>query len=416
MSPTTDIRCDPLSDYAAHFHAALGPGHRVASPLGAYMLLALIAPFATGNDRTELERALGCGAAEAAEFAASLLEIPHPAIHQAVAMWSREAFLGDDLRRWRDALSLAVERGAIPAQAVADEWARQATNDQIDRFPVTLDPNCVLLLASALAVSGKWQQPLWSEPAWRLGKCPWAQEIKEVFQIHPPGDRAIVSTRSAGLVGAAILETEEEFQVISVIGEAGLPHDRVIAAAHEVARLVSGLESPAEFCSLFDLPLAVGPAWEIEEQEIPSIHPDQRFENAIAYLPAWSVDGAVIDLLKNAAYGFSAAANALIAGLIPIPEGYSAEAAQRTIAKFDRFGFSAASVTAIAIMAGAAGPGRTELNHTARSRTATVRFSRPFAVVAVAGSSKKPHPWRGVPVFSAWVTRPGNPEPDRMFD
>ena len=37
--------------YAARLHAAIGPGHQVASPLGAWLLLALVGPAAAGPDR-----------------------------------------------------------------------------------------------------------------------------------------------------------------------------------------------------------------------------------------------------------------------------------------------------------------------------------------------------------------------------
>ncbi|MBM0258971.1 hypothetical protein JNW89_21570, partial [Micromonospora sp. 4G55] len=44
----------PLARYAARLHAGAGDRHHVASPLGAWLLLALAAPAATGADRDEL--------------------------------------------------------------------------------------------------------------------------------------------------------------------------------------------------------------------------------------------------------------------------------------------------------------------------------------------------------------------------
>ena len=40
---TSRVITDPLVAYAARLHAAIGSGHHVASPLGAWMVLALLA-------------------------------------------------------------------------------------------------------------------------------------------------------------------------------------------------------------------------------------------------------------------------------------------------------------------------------------------------------------------------------------
>ena len=42
-SVATDALADALTAYAGRFHAAVGPCHHVASPLGAWLLLALVA-------------------------------------------------------------------------------------------------------------------------------------------------------------------------------------------------------------------------------------------------------------------------------------------------------------------------------------------------------------------------------------
>jgi hypothetical protein len=52
-------RTQAIAAYAARFHGALGSGHRAASPLGAWLLLALVAPAAEGERREEIEEALG---------------------------------------------------------------------------------------------------------------------------------------------------------------------------------------------------------------------------------------------------------------------------------------------------------------------------------------------------------------------
>jgi hypothetical protein len=55
-----------VASYARRFHAVIGSRHHVASPLGAWLLLALCAPAASGTQRRELVEVLGCEPEEAA--------------------------------------------------------------------------------------------------------------------------------------------------------------------------------------------------------------------------------------------------------------------------------------------------------------------------------------------------------------
>ncbi len=60
----------PVSAYAGRLHAAIGDRHYVASPLGAWLLLALCGPAATGESLAELTEVLGCDTGSAAGAAA----------------------------------------------------------------------------------------------------------------------------------------------------------------------------------------------------------------------------------------------------------------------------------------------------------------------------------------------------------
>jgi hypothetical protein len=185
----------------------------------------------------------------------------------------------------------------------------------------------------------------------------------------------------------------------------------VIAAAHEVAARASGRNSTAVPRSLFDLPLGAGHAWEITEDEFETDDPDERLESAEVKLPSWRVTESTTDLLGDPVFGFRAAAAALEARFPRIPQGYEFQAVQGATANFDRNGFSAAAVTAIEGVPRMAAGGWDRPRSKGLHRHAEVRFSRPFAVVAVALSPQDgaapegTSPWRGVPLFSAWVTQ-----------
>ena len=72
MSPTT---AELVAGYGRRFDAqVLTGGHAVASPLGAWLLLGLVAPVATGDPRSALEALLGTTAEDAAARAGSLLD------------------------------------------------------------------------------------------------------------------------------------------------------------------------------------------------------------------------------------------------------------------------------------------------------------------------------------------------------
>ena len=148
-SVVTDALADALAAYAGRFHAAVGPRHHVASPLGAWLLLALVAAAdeaggqadptrtaaadarpttgaAAGRGATgatdhavtraveSLAQTLGMPTETAARHARELLDHPHPAIATATAAWTRDAPAA--AARWLAALPASVERGPALAR------------------------------------------------------------------------------------------------------------------------------------------------------------------------------------------------------------------------------------------------------------------------------------------------------------
>ena len=65
-----------ITGYADRFHRRAGIEHHVASPLGAWLLLALAGTAATGPDAAALADTLGMSCQAAADQAARLLEGP----------------------------------------------------------------------------------------------------------------------------------------------------------------------------------------------------------------------------------------------------------------------------------------------------------------------------------------------------
>ncbi len=388
--------------YAERVHAGLGGGHHVASPLGAWLLLALAGPASSGRLRAELTEVLGADVESAAAAATALLGNPHPLVASAAAVWQRPGVSSQALAGWLAGLPPAVQTGELPSQSMVDGWARERTLGLIDRFPLELTPQVLLVLASALATKVSWATPFDRVPADRLGPASaWAGRLSWV--LRSPGDdghdQFIAVTDGAGEVIVHAAEARDGLLVTSVAALPEVPPGDVLAAAHQVAtRLAVGGEVARR--SLFDLPLGEGPLWQLTERPASRPGPQQV---CLAVLPAWSATSE--HDLAGPGLGFDAAAAAL-AGLLGLVD-YQYEAKQSAVARYSRIGFEAAAVTAFAVLESLA-------LHEGVQRVAELRFGHPFAVVAV---SRDPHvdretgavthaPWHGMPVFSAWVTDP----------
>lgn len=399
-----------VTRYATTLHAAIGDRHHVASPLGAWLILALGAPGTAGPDRDRLADILGQDPQRCARFASELLARPHPLIHAAVAAWSVPGAVSE---RWLSGLPDAVRTGEIPAQADLDGWARRHSRGLVPAFPARVDPSLLLLVASVLATKISWADPFDTAPASELGaSSPWAGRLTRVLRTPAHGHVSfIAATPQAGDVAVHHGHDPEGLLVTSVIASQDVPSSAVLAAAHQLSRAQAQGEQAGR-TSLFDLPLGEGPAWSIRER--PSPMGDS--EHVRAVLPAWSATSE--HNLSDPTLGFAVLARSLT------PAAASWEARQVAAARYSRRGFEAAAATTLATRVSA------RLPVPGRRREAVLRFAHPYAVVATAtgprpardasledrpgqGVPGEPRPgpngygpWHNLPVFSAWVTEP----------
>ncbi len=404
MSVQTAVVADAVAGYAARVHAVVGDRHQVASPLGAWLLLALAGPASSGADRQALTDALGCDIDVAAGAAAELLADLHPLVGAAAAVWTAPGFSGtDEFRSWLAGLPAAVSTGTLPGQAGLDSWAREHTFGLIERFPVDADL-AVLVLATALATKVSWQLPFDLAPASALGSAsPWAGQLDRVLRTPTgPGARGhrqfIAVAPDAGDVIVHAAAAVGGLLVVSVGASPEVPAAPVLAAAHDIGhRLATGVRVDRR--ELASLPLGEGPLWRLREVMAPA-------DACTAVLPAWSASSRLD--LTDPALGFATARRALVPGDDPWA------AAQSAMARYTRTGFEAAAVTALAVGMAARLP--------ARHREAELRFAYPYAVVAFAADPDADRagppgparsPWHGLPVFSAWVREPDDAGDDQ---
>lgn len=366
-----------ITRYAQRFCRLHAGRHSVSSPLGAWLLLALAAPLASGSVRHDLENVLGIDVKRARRALDELLSDPPEVIRSALAVWGVPAWPGE--------LPAAVETGPVPTQAQADAWAAHHTDGMIDRFPVDVS-EMTAVLASALATRIAWLRPYDVTGAAEL-RSPWSTQVAEALS---GADGYFTDVAGLGTVAVHTAVGGDCLQVTSVIARESAPADSVLAAAHDISQATGS--SPRRR-KLSDLPLGDGPFWTITE--------DRRAggDQVRVVLPAWKASSDH-DLTADPELGFGALGRALSEALPAAPD---MQARQSAVARYNRWGFEAAAVTAVAL--------RSAMMPTGLSRTAVLRFRHPYAVVASVG--KRPgrsrrDPWAGVPVFAAWVADPAD--------
>lgn len=398
---------DVLTAYAARLHGDRDD-HHVASPLGAWLLLALAAQAAPTDhpSRAELTTALGMDIAAAGDAARTLLTHPHADLLTATGAWLHETARTQRITAWAAALPEGTTRGGIPSQAELDAWAERNTEGLITEFPLEVTPRTVFLLATAVAARISWEVPFDDCPADRLGGR-WADQLPSAL-LSPVQHPTVLVATQAGTALVHEARSTEGLRVLSVLLPGADPADQR-ALAH---RLASTPRVEWSCVSLFDLDLGDHPAgtgadnpWTITESEV-SGHSDSEVLRAV--LPAWQTR-VEIDLMADPALGL-ATVGAAIADLLP-PEHrpYEAEAVQTCVAEYTRTGFTAAAVSALGVRMTAMPSGRI------RQREAELRFNQPYAVVAVTEDSNGTNEtdenggtstWHLLPVFSGWISDP----------
>lgn len=352
---------EEATTYARDARKALGTSEAsVISYAGLWLLLASLAPVAA-RDIVDL----GLARPDARAAALALLDDPHPTIGSAVAGWLKPGVTPTR------PLPLPLE--PLPSQRRLDEWADEHTRGLIRAFPLTLDPDVLLVLASALVITPRWRKPL--------------QREKSGLLLLDGGVQALVETKAAGVVAVAKPYTDDGVDVISVIAAPSVAPEDVWRGVDEVmARFAAGEigfgDHPGD--------LADGHAWRVGyvRERVPSHAPAERWRS---HLPSWSVEADHRELLQAPAVA------PIAAGIAAAFDEDDVEVAcvQRAMAAYDEFGFTAAAVTAVGALAAAAPRLEERL-----IRTVDITFDRPHAVVAVARGGA----WDGLPLFHCWVT------------
>lgn len=332
----------------------------VCAPAGMWLALAAVAAGAREETAGELRGVLGVAGAEAAravtDGARALAGTD--ALGVATRVWSRVPVY----REYREALP-DIGFGPMDPGA-ADAWVRGATGGMIERLPVTVTPDTLLLLVNALALKARWEDPFEGAATRDAAFTDAAGVVHRV-----PTMRRQVPLRDAWAVDGG--------------GAAGRGGARVV----EMGCVRRGGRAPVRVRFVLGEPGA-GPAavlplgWAPRERRS-----SLDAEQVVMALPRLSLRTRIDATGQLAALGVRRAMSdaADFSGTSPERLAIS-RVVQEAVVKIAEEGVEAAAVTAVPMRPGSAGRPR---------RIERVAFERPFGVVVLDGAGE-------VPVFAAW--------------
>ncbi|ROQ69284.1 serpin B [Streptomyces sp. 840.1] len=135
--------------------AGPGGGSFVCSPAGLWLALAVVAAGARGETADELRAVLGVAERQAADaVTARVRELAvTDALGVATRVWTRVPVY----REYREALP-GIGFGPMDTTGV-DAWVREATGGLIERLPLDISDEMLLVLANVLALKARWDEP-----------------------------------------------------------------------------------------------------------------------------------------------------------------------------------------------------------------------------------------------------------------
>ncbi|THV32907.1 serpin family protein [Glycomyces buryatensis] len=358
-----------------------------ASALGIWPLLTALASGASGETRNELLAAAGIAPSREVELAEALLNaVAHaPGIRLAIGAWARAAITLDP--EWIEKQpvdsigSLTGDRGIDGP--MLDAWASHHTDGLIERMPIELDSDIVLILASALLVRTTWATEF-TEGATHFKTGPWA------------GER-----RYAGLsntIEGDVLRVSEYGSVLTVPGSDDI--DVLLALGHAEF-------APRDVMSVL-IDAATDPTWgrSASERQAAKRAPGVRIETYPSATPQEGpevrVETVRFDVSAELDLSEDAAALGLVTAMdddraqfdrLAADDVFVSRAKQACTATFGPKGFESAAVTAMTID----WMGAPQMNH--HRVRAVVTFDRPFAFLAR-------HRPSGLILVAGWVDEP----------
>ena len=356
----------------------------------AWPLLALLTHAADGPGRKELEYAVGLPAADARtaalEILVSLREMT--AVRSALGIWATEQCLLDPM--WTSGLPLGTVGRLAGDQALdaplLNEWVQQHTGGLIEKMPVEVDDDTLLVLAAAMSVRTSWIRPFTdSGPSRRPDDGVWRdRRYSTLSRVSGVMDRVNVAPTNHGEITCLEILGEDGITVHLVFGEQGRSARHVLEGGL-LARSGYGRNGSE---------LRVGEtAPGLVVEQVPDDEPHDRL---LIQMPRFSID-VDHDLLDHPeVFGLDTVTDTNRGHFPGIGPQLSAvsQAKQSAAARFTAKGFEAAAVTALVRLGGRWSP-----TPTRRVKQISVLLDRPFGFFAS-------HRAGGLILAAGWVAEP----------
>ncbi|TDC66122.1 serpin family protein [Streptomyces hainanensis] len=335
-------------------------GDFACSPAGLWLALTAVAGGAAGATAAELRGLLGVAGQDAAAAATAVARRLGrcDALSAVTGVWARTPLY----RAYRESLP-DIGFGQLGPEAAAelDRWVRAASGGMVERLPVTLSPDVLLVLVNVLAFRARWESPFApaaTRPAPFTDAGGQRHEVPTMRTFLSPADAWRVAG-DGGPVDVAQLRCAvgagegRPAVVRCVLGAPGAPAASVLPAAWAAPGARAGVVA----------------------DRVRVLLPRLTLRSRLAVLPHLSALG--VRLATSELADFSA--------LSPEPLSVG-EVAQECVVALAEEGVRAAAVTVVPMAAGAA---------PRPARVHELAFDRPFGVVVLDGEGS-------VPLFTAW--------------
>ena len=301
----------------------------------------------------------------------------------ALGIWTRQHVPLDE--QWAAPLHDGVV-GPLTDQAALDRWADEQTGGLIEKFPLGIDDETLLVLASALTARVRWRTPFEGSP--RDGGDEWS------WSDDPgPADQQSLRRATSDLSIAAVLDDVVTRVVVEGDGDVDVhlllggdqPPGEVLGAG------LRELSGQARVLLAVDAGDGGGPGLTMGRRQ--SFDPEDRLELA---LPSFEIRTKHDLLADPDLFGLGLVTDTStshLPRLSPVRLAISG-GAQEVLARFFAEGFEAAAVTAFAAMLGSGPP--EDFYDVTYTR---VDFNRPFGFLAVHRPSR-------LAVVAGWVKSP----------
>lgn len=342
----------------------------VASGFGVWLLLATLLIGAEDDARTELESVTGILQNEASTAISSLMDAVEAVdgLKLAIAVW-----LHDSIELLPEFIAKSPKvsiRAIAESQEILDAWAAEKTDHLIEKFPLEIAPDSLLILASALVAKGTWKK-VFREQAGMLTTAFRNLNIAAVIYHEETAISRIIVEADNGLDVYLLAGSETDSP--SAVVTAGLSELLGTAKVINGDQLKDGDQAGCLKASLY-------------HSEASKIH---------LRLPQFEISS-THDLLRSPeTFALKSACDKSrghFPGISEFPLAVD-QAAQNAMMSFGPKGFEAAAVTAISLLAG--GCGTVEQNEKKLQLIAT--FDRSFGFIVVESESK-------LALFTGWVT------------